>query len=283
MTEAPTAQEIAITRVLDAPRELVWDAWTEPGQLSQWWGKRGWSARPETITMDVRPGGAFRLTSVNDEDGSEMPQEGVYREVSRPERLVIEEAAEGAWHEGAVTVVTLVDLGDGRTEMTMHATVHTTDEMGRVAEGGMESSLERLGEHLAGRASAVDFRLEVVVVPVSDVDRAKDFYTEKLGFNPDHDTWVGEERRVVQLTPRGSACSIVIGEGLTQMEPGSRDGLQLVVSDMDAAYAELTRRGLELGEVQELGAPGRPGFKFVFFSDPDGNGWAVQEIRADQV
>jgi catechol 2,3-dioxygenase-like lactoylglutathione lyase family enzyme len=126
----------------------------------------------------------------------------------------------------------------------------------------------------------MDFRLEVVVVPVSDVDRAKAFYTEKLGFNPDHDTWVTDERRVVQLTPPGSPCSIVIGSGLSQMEPGSLDGLQLVVNDMDAAHAELAGRGLEMSEVEELGRPGRPGFKFVFFKDPDGNGWAVQEIRA---
>jgi catechol 2,3-dioxygenase-like lactoylglutathione lyase family enzyme len=125
----------------------------------------------------------------------------------------------------------------------------------------------------------MDYRLEVVVVPVSDVDRAKDFYVGKMGFVVDHDTSFGEDMRVVQLTPRGSACSIAIGTGIAPMEPGSVKGLQLVVTDMDTAYAELSGRGLELGEVQELGQPGRPGFKFVFFSDPDGNGWAVQEIR----
>jgi catechol 2,3-dioxygenase-like lactoylglutathione lyase family enzyme len=125
----------------------------------------------------------------------------------------------------------------------------------------------------------MDYRLEVVVVPVSDVDRAKEFYVGKMGFVVDHDTSFGEDMRVVQLTPRGSACSIAIGTGIAPMEPGSVKGLQLVVTDMDTAYAELSGRGLELGEVQELGQPGRPGFKFVFFSDPDGNGWAVQEIR----
>jgi catechol 2,3-dioxygenase-like lactoylglutathione lyase family enzyme len=125
----------------------------------------------------------------------------------------------------------------------------------------------------------MDYRLEVVVVPVSDVDRAKEFYEGKLGFVADHDTSFEGGRRVVQLTPRGSACSIVIGSGIAPMEPGSVKGLQLVVTDMDTAYEELSGRGLELGEVQELGKPGRPGFKFVFFNDPDGNGWAVQEIR----
>jgi catechol 2,3-dioxygenase-like lactoylglutathione lyase family enzyme len=126
----------------------------------------------------------------------------------------------------------------------------------------------------------MDYRLEVVQVPVSDVDRAKSFYTERMGFNTDHDTWVSDETRVVQLTPPGSACSIVIGTGLLDMEPGSLKGLQLVVTDMETARAEYAERGLDVGETQVLGAPDRPGFKFVFFSDPDGNGWAVQEIPA---
>jgi catechol 2,3-dioxygenase-like lactoylglutathione lyase family enzyme len=125
----------------------------------------------------------------------------------------------------------------------------------------------------------MDYRLEVVVVPVSDVDRAKDFYAERLGFHVDHDSKPAEGVRVVQLTPRGSGCSIVIGTGVAEMEPGSVKGLQLVVDDMDAAYAELSGRGVELGDVQELGPPDSQGFKFVFFDDPDGNGWAVQEIR----
>ena len=125
----------------------------------------------------------------------------------------------------------------------------------------------------------MDYRLEVVVVPVSDVDRAKEFYVSMMGFVVDHDTSFGDGMRVVQLTPPGSACSIAIGAGIAPMEPGSVKGLQLVVTDMDTAYEELSGRGVELGEVQELGQPGRQGFKFVFFNDPDGNGWAVQEIR----
>jgi catechol 2,3-dioxygenase-like lactoylglutathione lyase family enzyme len=125
----------------------------------------------------------------------------------------------------------------------------------------------------------MDYRLEVVVVPVSDVDRAKEFYAGTLGFHVDHDSTPAEGMRVVQLTPPGSACSIVIGTGVAAMEPGSIKGLQLVVEDMDAAYADLTGRELELGEVQELGPPDSVGYKFVFFNDPDGNGWAVQEIR----
>jgi uncharacterized protein YndB with AHSA1/START domain len=148
MTETATAQEIEIIRVYDAPRELVWRAWTEPEQLVCWWGPSGWSTPLETVTMEVRPGGAFRLTSVSDE-GAEMPVVGVYREVVEPERLVLEEPPEHAWHEGSLSVVTFTDLGGGRTEVVLRATVQTTGEMRQAAERGMRGTLDRLAEHLA--------------------------------------------------------------------------------------------------------------------------------------
>ena len=119
----------------------------------------------------------------------------------------------------------------------------------------------------------MDWKLELISVPVSDVDRAKQFYTEQVGFNADHDHTVSDELRFVQLTPPGSACSIAFGVGLTDMPPGSAQGLQLVVSDIEAARAELAGRGVEVTEVQEF-----PWGKFVHFSDPDGNGWSVQEL-----
>jgi uncharacterized protein YndB with AHSA1/START domain len=150
MTEAQAAQEITIRRVFHAPRELVWKAWTEPHQLAEWWGPPGWTTPLDSITMDVRSGGIFRLTGVS-EDGTEMPQEGVYREVVEPERLVLDEPAEGAWHEGATSTVTFTDLGDGRTEVVLHATIHTTDEMRAQAEAGVAGSLDRLAEHLEAR------------------------------------------------------------------------------------------------------------------------------------
>jgi catechol 2,3-dioxygenase-like lactoylglutathione lyase family enzyme len=121
----------------------------------------------------------------------------------------------------------------------------------------------------------VDFRLELVLVPVSDVDRAKAFYTETAGFNADHDHRVSDEIRFVQLTPPGSACSIALGEGLTEMAPGSLQGLQLVVEDIEAARAELAGRGVEVSDVQEFDWG-----SFVFFNDPDGNGWSVQGMVA---
>jgi catechol 2,3-dioxygenase-like lactoylglutathione lyase family enzyme len=119
----------------------------------------------------------------------------------------------------------------------------------------------------------MDFKLELVAVPVSDVDRAKAFYTEKAGFNADHDREVSDEIRFVQLTPPGSACSIALGKGIVDTEPGSVQGLQMVVSDINAARDELAGRGVEVSDVQEF-----PWGSFVFFSDPDGNGWAVQAI-----
>ncbi len=118
----------------------------------------------------------------------------------------------------------------------------------------------------------MDFRLELVQVPVSDVDRAKDFYTQRAGFVLDHDHEVGGGIRFVQLTPPGSGASIAIGTGLTTMPPGSVEGLQLVVADIEAAREELTGRGLDVGEVQDF-----PWGRFLFFADPDGNRWAVQQ------
>jgi catechol 2,3-dioxygenase-like lactoylglutathione lyase family enzyme len=124
-----------------------------------------------------------------------------------------------------------------------------------------------------------DFRLEVVQVPVADVDRAKAFYVDQAGFHADHDTQISDTMRVVQLTPRGSACSIVIGTGLNSMEPGSVEGLQLVTTDMDAARGELVERGVEVSEVIDMGRPGgETSFKFANFKDPDGNAWVLQEI-----
>jgi uncharacterized protein YndB with AHSA1/START domain len=149
MTEPAGAQEITISRVFDAPRELVWKAWTEPEQLASWWGPPGWTNPLSKIRMDVRPGGAFRIVSISDADGTEMPSQGIYREVVEPERLVFEEPADESWHDGAVSIVTLTDLGDGRTEVVLHATIHTTDEMRAHAEQGMKGSLDRLAEHLA--------------------------------------------------------------------------------------------------------------------------------------
>jgi predicted enzyme related to lactoylglutathione lyase len=119
----------------------------------------------------------------------------------------------------------------------------------------------------------MDWKLELINVPVSDVDRAKAFYTDQAGFNADHDHRVTDDMRFVQLTPPGSACSIAIGSGLSEQPPGSVQGLQVVVDDIETAHAELAGRGVEVSDVQDF-----PWGRFVFFSDPDGNGWAVQQL-----
>lgn len=133
----------------------------------------------------------------------------------------------------------------------------------------------------------MNWTLEVVIVPVSDIDRAKEFYAGKLGFNVDHDTVISDDVRIVQLTPPGSGCSVVIGKGaVPDMPPGSLKGLQLVVADINRAHAELVERGVAVSDVQKLGENPNPtpdpldNVGFLFFSDPDGNGWAVQQISS---
>jgi catechol 2,3-dioxygenase-like lactoylglutathione lyase family enzyme len=133
----------------------------------------------------------------------------------------------------------------------------------------------------------MNWTLEVVIVPVADIDRAKAFYADSLGFAVDHDTVINDDVRIVQLTPPGSGCSIVIGKGaVPDMPPGSLKGLQLVVPDIKRAHAELVERGVEVSDVQVLGANPGPvpdpldNVGFVFFADPDGNSWAVQQISS---
>ena len=121
----------------------------------------------------------------------------------------------------------------------------------------------------------MDYKIELITIPVSDVDRAKAFYVDQVGFNADHDHVVNEDLRFVQLTPPGSACSISIGKGLTDAEPGSVKGMQMVVENAQAAHDELAARGVEVSDVESM-----PWGEFVFFSDPDGNAWALQQLPA---
>ena len=125
----------------------------------------------------------------------------------------------------------------------------------------------------------MDFKLEVVGIPVTDVDVAKAFYADRLGFTLDHDISPRPGMRVVQLTPTGSPTSIVFGEGMPLGEPGTTKGMQLVVEDIDAARDLLAGNGVDITEIQQLGPVGAPGSRFAFFSDPDGNGWSVQEFK----
>jgi catechol 2,3-dioxygenase-like lactoylglutathione lyase family enzyme len=132
---------------------------------------------------------------------------------------------------------------------------------------------------MTSEGANVDLRLEVVPIPVRDVDAAKDFYVSKVGFGLDHDIEPGNGMRIVQMTPPGSACSVVIGTGLPLGEPGSVKGVQLVVDDLDAVRAAMASRGVDISDVQQLGPEGTPGSRFCFFDDPDANTWAIQEYK----
>ncbi len=148
---------------------------------------------------------------------------------------------------------------------------------------GWSRPLQALACGIKERVESMDWKLEVVIVPVSDVERSKAFYSEQLGFNVDTDTKMSDTFRVVQLTPPGSACTIVIGTGMTAMEPGSLKGLQLVVSDIEEARRQLVNRGVDVSPVKHFESgvmadgPGGDYNSFIFFDDPDGNSWAVQQ------
>ncbi|MGK5554896.1 SRPBCC domain-containing protein [Actinomadura kijaniata] len=286
--ETPGETDIVMTRTFDAPPALVFDAWTRPELLRRWLGARGWHLT--RCEVDLREGGRWRFEWAGP-DGASMANGGVYREVDRPRRLVCTERFDDQSYPGE-TLVThdFADLG-GTTLLTSTFRYATPEARAAVLAypmaRGVAEGYARLDRVL--KETPMNWTLEVVVVPVSDVDRAKEFYADRLGFAVDHDTRVGEGTRVVQLTPPGSGCSVVIGEGLTTMAPGSLEGVQLVVNDVRKAREQLAERGVEVSEVIAFGPEGqRPArddddlnnVGFAYFTDPDGNRWAVQQITS---
>ncbi|HZB36367.1 MAG TPA: SRPBCC domain-containing protein [Gaiellaceae bacterium] len=153
MTEATGAggREVTVSRVFDAPRELVWKAWTDPGQFAAWFGGPPYTTPPSTVSMDVRPGGEWRATMVSDEDGSELPFQGVYREVEEPERLVLtfDDPSEPNNPNVEVLTITFTDLGDGRTEVVAHQAGHLPEEEYEKLKEGYSTFFDQLAEHLA--------------------------------------------------------------------------------------------------------------------------------------
>jgi uncharacterized protein YndB with AHSA1/START domain/predicted enzyme related to lactoylglutathione lyase len=265
MTDA-TAQEITITRVLAAPRELVWKSWTDPEQLAQWWGPAGWNTPVSTVTMDVRPGGEFSLTSTN-EEGAEMPVRGTYTEVVPPERLVLEEGAEGAWHEGAVSELELIDLGGDRTEMRFRTTIHTSDEMSGTAQAGLDGAFDRLAEHVATQrplVTGVDF----VSIPTRDIDRAMEFYGHVLGLERSS-VWQrpGQPAVGAEFENGTVTIALVASERLGMEFAPHTAPVALRVDDVAAARATLESRGVSFkGEIIDSGVCHQ-----AIFEDPDGN------------
>jgi len=275
-----------LTRPFDAPRRLVYAAWTTPRLLRRWYGAHGW--RLVDCEVDLRAGGAWRFVSEGP-GGQRMGQSGVYREVAPPDRLVFTEVFDEQSYPGETLITHEFRERAGVTTLT--STVRFATPAGRDTvlgypmARGVGEGFDRLAALF--EEELMNWTLEVVVVPVSDVDASRAFYADQLGFAVDHDTRIDDGMRVVQLTPPGSGCSIVIGEGVVPaMEPGSLKGLQLVVPDLEAARAQLLERGVEAGEIQIVGQSPTPqphpldNVGFLFFRDPDGNGWAVQQISS---
>ena len=255
-------REITITRVYEAPREAVWRAWTVPEELAAWWGKRGWRARLDSIVMDVRPGGTFRVTTVNDEDGSEMTNEGTYTEVSAPTRLAFGES-----------VVTLADLGDGRTEMTFHTTLEASAALRDRAAGGLASAFGRLADHLdqgaaMGTATTIVTGVDYVGIPTQDIERAREFYAQVLGLEPSS-VWQrsGEPAVGAEFETGTVTIALINCPALNIPFSVNPAPLALHVDDVAAARAQLEERGVEFsGDDIDSGVCHMANFK-----DPDGN------------
>ncbi|MFI5910548.1 SRPBCC domain-containing protein [Dactylosporangium sp. NPDC051541] len=263
---------VRITRVVAAPAELVFDMHTSPKHLPHWMlGPPGWTM--PTCEVDLRAGGAFRYVWQNDA-GEELTIAGTFETVERPGRLVSTEQWSGGWPatRNALTFTAL----DNRTRITTHIAYVSAEARDNAVRSGMREGLDagyaNLDGYLAGQFT---MRLELVPVPVADVDAALAFYAGKLGFTVDHDISPGNGARIVQLTPPGSACSILLSENLPGMDtaPGVLRGLHLVVDDVRKAREVLGKRGVDAGEVMDMG-----GILYVPFEDPDGNTWMLQEI-----
>jgi uncharacterized protein YndB with AHSA1/START domain/predicted enzyme related to lactoylglutathione lyase len=276
----PSDTEIVSRFVLAAPRELVWAAWTTPEHLRHWMlGPDGW-AMP-VCEVDLRPGGAWRYGWVRD-DGGEMTMTGTYVEVEPPERLVSVQSWGPGWPETVNTLLLSEDAG--RTTITQRMRFPSVQDRDaalatNMAEG-MTASIDRLAAHLSRRnPMSVPMKFELVPVPVSDVDRAKAFYQDTLGWELDVDVSPADGVRIVQLTPPASACSILLSTGLAEVEMpvGSLRGLHLVVADIEKARQALVERGVGMGEIVVMGEGSRT-VKYSGFTDPDGNAWTLQEM-----
>jgi uncharacterized protein YndB with AHSA1/START domain/catechol 2,3-dioxygenase-like lactoylglutathione lyase family enzyme len=294
--------DLVLTRTFAAPAPLVFAALTQPELLRQWHGAEGWHLT--TCEVDLRPDGAWLFVSAGPA-GAEMELHGRFLEIEPPTRLVQTEIHTG-WEEGEALVTTVLTEADGRTTMTVTARYPSPEIRDAVVRTPMErgagEAYDRLAAVLTRKEPAMTnppvtevpkdvadipkdpgnppvppgtLLLELVPVPVADVEQAKAFYLNKLGFRLDVDVNPSEGVRVVQLTPPGSACSIALTEGLPtlDMTPGALRGLHLVVADIEKARAELVERGVEVGEVQDLG-----GVFYAYFADPDGNTWCLQHM-----
>lgn len=272
-------REIVITREFAAPRQRVFDAHTRPELLRRWFGPHGW--RIVVCEIDLRPGGAWRYV-LRGPDDEEMALHGTYLEIDPPHRLVMTETNPDCHARADHDSVITIEL-TGDTHLTHTATFPTPEIRDAVRESGMARGVGQGFDRLATELEhPMDWKIEMIPVPVTDVDRAKEFYAVKLGFPIDVDHEAGDFR-FVQVTPPGSGCSIGFGSGVSEMKPGDLKGVQVVVEDIQRAYEELVGRGVDASPVfhfedgKRVDGPGDRWNSFVSFSDPDGNFWTLQE------
>jgi uncharacterized protein YndB with AHSA1/START domain/catechol 2,3-dioxygenase-like lactoylglutathione lyase family enzyme len=276
-------RDIVITRTFTAPRQRVFDAHTRPDLLRRWFGPHGW--RLVVCEVDLRPGGAWHYV-LRGPEGEEMALRGTYVEIDPPNRLVMTERNPDcharADHESVITIELT-----GDTHLTHTATFPTAEIRDAVAGSGMARGVGDGFDRLAATLERpMDWKIEMIPVPVTDVDRAKDFYATKLAFPVDVDHEAGDFR-FVQVTPPGSGCSIGFGNGVSEMTPGALKGVQIVVEDVQKARDELVGRGVDATPVyhfedgKQVDGPGDRWNSFVSFSDPDGNRWVLQERPAE--
>ncbi|MET7421444.1 SRPBCC domain-containing protein [Dactylosporangium sp. NPDC005555] len=275
--ELPSDTEIQIRRTVAAPRALVFDCYTKPEHLPHWMtGPPGWTM--PVCEIDLRPGGAYRYV-LRGEGDAEMTLTGVFQEVERPLRIVATESWGPGWPE-TVNTVSFAAFGS-HTSVTTLVRYPSQEARDAALRSGMREGLEAGFASLEAYAEGVDLppvpemRLELVPVPVADVDRAVAFYVDLLGFGLDHDIQPGNGSRVTQLTPPGSACSIVLYKDLPGLDlpVGTLRGLHLVVADIHRSRELLLARGVALGGVDDLG-----GILYCAFADPDGNTWLLQQV-----
>lgn len=293
------ATSYTCVRIFGATPDRIYRAFTDPADL-QIWFPSGAPAGSAMTVCESEPveGGRYHYVMTVPEHGL-MAWHGNYTGVDRPNRIDAEEwfvMGDGdPTGPPAVQSLTFDAIDSGLTEMTMKVKMpepEDPDTFTEQAAAGLSSSLATMDKLVSAPSnqSEMNWTLEVVVVPVSDVDQSKAFYQERFGFHLDHDYDLGEGRRIVQLTPPGSGCSIAFGTGVVpEMPPGSVKGLQLVVSDVERADQILTERGVETSGVQVLGENPEPtahpldNVGMVFLADPDGNEWAIQQMSSRAV
>lgn len=275
--DQPDDTSVRIRRTVAAPRTLVFDVHTSPEHLPHWMlGPPGWTM--PVCEIDLRPGGAYRYVWQG-EGGADLVISGTFEEVDRPALLkTTERWGGGDWPETRNTLTfTERDLQTTITTLVVYPSTSARDQAVQTGMlDGLDAGFGNLDRYLASIPQTPRMRLELVPVPVADIDAAIAFYAGGLGFHLDHDVQPGNGSRIVQLTPEGSACSILLSKDLPGMDlpAGTLRGLHVVVEDLAATRELLHERGVKTGDVMDMG-----GILYSELADPDGNTWLLQQVR----